>query len=82
MTNPLYDTLFGAHQKNAATFLRLADGTQISYQAFLEMGSQFANLTQMMGLTPGDRVAVQVENHRRRWRYMPDVRRLDWYFCR
>jgi len=61
MTNPLYDTLFGAHQKNAATFLRLADGTQISYQAFLEMGSQFANLTQMMGLTPGDRVAVQVE---------------------
>ncbi len=61
MANPLYDELFGHHANSDRVFLLLTDGTEITYDAFLQMGAQFANLTRQFGLNPGDRVAVQVE---------------------
>ena len=60
MTNPLYDRLFGAHAGNGATFLKLADGAEVSYQAFLETAARFAHALVAIGLGPGDRLAVQV----------------------
>ncbi len=60
MANPLYDTLFGQHHQSASVFLQLPDGDMLSYGAFLEMAAQYAGLLSDIGLTPGDRVAVQV----------------------
>lgn len=60
MANPLYDTLFGQHHQSASVFLQLPDGNTLSYGAFLEMAAQYAGLLSDIGLTPGDRVAVQV----------------------
>ncbi len=61
MANPLFDTLFGAHAGKDAVFLRLTDGTTITYAAFLGMAAQYAGLLRSLGLEPGDRVAVQIE---------------------
>lgn len=61
MANPLYDTLYGAHAGKDAPFLHLLDGSTISYAAFLALTAQVAHAMTDMGLTPGDRVAVQVD---------------------
>ena len=37
------------------------DGTVLSYEALRRLSGQFANLMRARGVTPGDRVAVQVE---------------------
>lgn len=60
MANPLFDTLFGQHTGRHDPFLHLADGTAISYDAFLRRAAQFANLITSAGLVPGDRLAAQV----------------------
>jgi malonyl-CoA/methylmalonyl-CoA synthetase len=60
MANPLYDTLFGAHAGRDAPFLYLTDGTVITYANFLEQTAQLAHVLTGLGLSPGDRVAVQV----------------------
>ena len=60
MANPLFDTLFGQHSGNDAVFLRLGDGQTMSYAAFLRMAAQYAGVLTTLGLTAGDRVAVQV----------------------
>ncbi len=60
MTNPLFDRLFGRHHDNAARFLLLPDGSQISYAAFVRRAGQLAGALAGLGLEPGDRVAVQV----------------------
>ncbi|MEO0772344.1 MAG: malonyl-CoA synthase [Pseudomonadota bacterium] len=60
MTNPLYDQLFGRHAGNDATFLTLADGTQISYDGFLRQSAQIAHVLSGAGLEPGDRLAAQI----------------------
>ena len=60
MTNPLYDNLFARHAGKATVFLRSADGTQITHAEFLEMSARFAQVLVNAGLTPGDRIAVQV----------------------
>ena len=60
MTNPLYDRLFGCHEKSTATFLRLPDGSVITYAAFIEMAGRLAEVLVSQGLKPGDRLAVQV----------------------
>ena len=61
MANPLYDNLFGKHAGNPAPFLHLLDGRTISYARFLELAARMAGAMAQAGLTPGDRVAVQVD---------------------
>jgi malonyl-CoA/methylmalonyl-CoA synthetase len=61
MANPLYDQLFAAHEGSEAPFLHLADGTMISYAAFLATAARFAHVLRARGLAPGDRLAAQVE---------------------
>lgn len=61
MSNPLYDTLFAAHAGRLDAFLILPDGSEISYQSFLQMTARFAHVLTGAGLNPGDRVAVQIQ---------------------
>ncbi len=61
MANPLYDTLFGCHAGKDTTFLYLPDGTSLSHADFVVMAARFANVFADLGLTPGDRLALQVE---------------------
>ena len=60
MTNPLYDRLFGCHEDSTAPFLRLPDGSVITYGAFIAMAGRLAGVLVGQGLRPGDRLAVQV----------------------
>ena len=60
MSNPLYDSLFGVHAGKATPFLKLLDGRVVSHGDFLVMAGQIAHVLSGHGLTPGDRVAVQV----------------------
>jgi malonyl-CoA/methylmalonyl-CoA synthetase len=59
MANPLYDTLFGAHAGRSDTFLKLADGSEWSYAAFLATAARFAHALTARP-RPGDRLAAQV----------------------
>ena len=61
MANPLYDNLLAIHAGKTNPFLRLLDGQVLTYQDFLAMSAQIANVTIQSGLKPGDRVAVQVK---------------------
>ena len=60
MTNPLYDRLFGCHEDSTDPFLRLPDGSVITYGSFIEMAGRLAEVLVGQGLRPGDRLAVQV----------------------
>jgi len=44
-----------------SVFAYLENGTYLSYQAFFNGAQQYANLLLNLGVTPGDRVAVQVD---------------------
>ena len=61
MANPLYDRLFGCHAGRAATFLHLPDGGRMSFDAFLRLAARSAHALRTAGLSPGDRLALQVE---------------------
>ena len=61
MANPLYDRLFGAHSGKTTPFLHLPDGRVLTHQDFLGRIAQIAHVLTQRGLTPGDRVAAQVE---------------------
>jgi len=61
MSNPLYDGLFKKHEGQQTPFLHLADGCTITHGAFLKQAAQIANALRDLGLTPGDRVAAQIE---------------------
>ncbi len=61
MANPLYDTLFGAHSGRSDPFLITAAGEALSYDVFLRMSARFAHALVAAGLTPGDRLALQVQ---------------------
>lgn len=61
MANALYDGLFGCHAGQSTPFLHLLDGSVISHADFLGRAAQIAHAMQAMGLTPGDRVAAQIE---------------------
>lgn len=61
MANPLYDTLFGRHLGRTAPFLHLADGSTLSYDAFLSLTARYAHALCAAGLVPGDRLAAQIE---------------------
>jgi malonyl-CoA/methylmalonyl-CoA synthetase len=60
MSNPLYDTLFGAHAGSDAPFLMGADGSAQSYVEFLGRAARLAHVLSARGLKPGDRLAAQV----------------------
>ena len=61
MTNPLYDQLFGRHLGKSYPFLRMADGSVVSYSTFLGLAAQMAHVLTQGGLRPGDRLAAQVQ---------------------
>lgn len=61
MANLLFDDLFGVHAGKTTPFLHLSDDQVVTYDDFLSLAGQIANLTTRMGLTKGDRVAVQVK---------------------
>ncbi|MDW3222771.1 MAG: malonyl-CoA synthase [Paracoccaceae bacterium] len=60
MTNPLYDTLFGQHRGKTTPFLELADGTVMTHNEYLELAAQYAHVLTQLGVSAGDRVAVQI----------------------
>jgi len=60
MANPLFDTLFARHAGSKAPFLHLADGSTLSYDAFLRRTARLAHALRDAGLAPGDRLAAQV----------------------
>ena len=61
MGNPLYDRLFGIHAGKDTPFLHLPDGQTLTHADFLGMAARLANALTGYELSPGDRVAVQVE---------------------
>jgi malonyl-CoA/methylmalonyl-CoA synthetase len=61
MTNPLFDAAFAMHAGSAAVFLRFADGGSLTYGEFLATAGRYANAIAELGLSPGDRLAVQVD---------------------
>ena len=61
MTNPLYDQLFRRHIGKTNPFLRLADGSVVTYSTFLGLAAQMAHVLTQGGLRPGDRLAAQVQ---------------------
>ena len=61
MTNPLFDQLFAKHTGTTKPFLRLDDGSVVSYGAFLGLTAQMAHVLTQGGLQVGDRLAVQVQ---------------------
>ncbi len=61
MANPLYDALLAPHAGKHDAFLIAADGTRTSYDAFLKAIARMAHALVACGVTPGSRVAVQVE---------------------
>jgi len=61
MANPLYDGLFGIHAGKTTPFLHIPDGRTITHQEFLSKAAQLATVMVQLGLTPGDRVAAQIE---------------------
>ena len=60
MANTLFDALFAPLAGRSRPVLLLPDGRQISGDAFLRMTARFAHLLRSEGVTPGDRVAVQI----------------------
>ncbi|MDK1482264.1 AMP-binding protein, partial [Sinorhizobium sp. 6-117] len=61
MVNVLFDALLGDRRDTAAPFLHLPDGELISYRAFCELVSRYANALVSQGVKPGDRVTAQAE---------------------
>lgn len=61
MINTLYDALMAPHAGSQRDFLILPDGTRHSYDEIHRLSGRLANLLVAQGVTPGDRVAVQVE---------------------
>ncbi|HMM08693.1 MAG TPA: malonyl-CoA synthase, partial [Paracoccus solventivorans] len=60
MTNPLYDALIAPQIDRAAPLL-LTDGAEISGAGFAAMAHRFAHALVVLGLEPGDRMAVQIQ---------------------
>jgi malonyl-CoA/methylmalonyl-CoA synthetase len=61
MANPLYDKLFGRHAGKTTPFLGLADGQVRCHDAFLRLVARLSHALVQAGLTPGDRLAAQIE---------------------
>lgn len=61
MINPLYDTLFGKYADAETTFIKTTDGKVTTHGDFVAIAARLANAFTSIGLSKGDRVAVQVE---------------------
>jgi malonyl-CoA/methylmalonyl-CoA synthetase len=61
MTNPLYDELFGKHLGSDTVFLQLVDGQMMTHDDFLKISAQYAHAFKKLGVSAGDRLAVQLE---------------------
>ena len=61
MTNPLYDELFGRYADADSVFITTTDGQITPHGDFVALAARLANTLTDIGLTQGDRVAVQVE---------------------
>ena len=62
MPNPLFDQLFGRHVGKKSRFLvGSSNGSDLTHAAFLGMTARLAHALSGLGLTIGDRVAVQVD---------------------
>ena len=61
MTNHLFDEIRARMPDANATFVRLPDHRIFSYGDVLDVSARFANALVALGVTPGDRVAVQVD---------------------
>ncbi len=61
MSNPLYDTLFGKHAGQTTPFLHLENGKTINHNSFIRIAGRYANALTQLGLSVGDRVAVQID---------------------
>ena len=60
MPNVLYDALFTPHRLNKARYIGATADDGYSYEQFLQLSSKIAGALLSAGLTPGDRVASQV----------------------
>lgn len=61
MANLLYDAFFAPQGGRDRAFLILPDGSEISGADFLAMVHRVAHALVASGVTPGDRIAVQIE---------------------
>ena len=59
--NHLFDGLLGGRESAPGTLLRVPGGESWSYADTVELSGRLANLLVELGVTPGDRVAVQVQ---------------------
>lgn len=60
MRNPLYDSLFGPHEGRTDTFISAKGADDLSYGGFMALAHRIAGALDRAGLTPGDRLALQV----------------------
>ena len=60
MTNPLFDALFAPHLGKNTPFLHLEDGITLTHNAFLRKAAQIGGALVELGLSAGDRLALQV----------------------
>tara|TARA_R110002096_G_scaffold430179_1_gene643735 strand:- start:30 stop:782 length:753 start_codon:yes stop_codon:yes gene_type:complete len=60
MSNVLFDPLFGRHANSGAPFLLPEDAQTLTYREFVALSARLANVFAKLGLTKGDRVALQV----------------------
>lgn len=58
--NPLYEALFAPHLERDVPFLRLSEGQTLNFRDFLHRAAKFAAVFRQLGVSPGDRIAVQV----------------------
>ena len=61
MSNLLYDALLSPYQNQTTPFITTLNGDLTTHGGFVEMAARFANALTSLGLSKGDRVAVQVE---------------------
>ena len=60
MPNCLFDALFAPHTNSDKTLLILKDGTNISCKSLLTRSARFAHVLRSFDITPGERIAVQI----------------------
>lgn len=61
MSNHLFDAIRASAGAGGAVFIETADGRRWTYGEALRVSGQIASAIDVLGVRPGDRVAVQVE---------------------